>query len=218
MAGAQYRFFRLEEHDMGLLDRLRGMGVQRPAQSGAMTDEQAIERYRYMLRTAPPETIEQAHAEAFARLTPDQRRKVLRDLGDGSPDAVADDPAALARAATRAEIRQPGTIERAFGTMAAPAAGAPGMGSLFAGSLLSSMAGAVLGSMIAQHFFANDTHAASLFGGDAARLPDPGTSYDHAFPFTNASDDVDAGSSDSFDSGDSFDTGGIDGGGDSFDV
>jgi hypothetical protein len=33
------------------------------------SDEAAVERYRYMLRTAPPETIELAHAEAFAKLT-----------------------------------------------------------------------------------------------------------------------------------------------------
>ncbi len=26
-------------------------------------DEQALQRYRYMLKTAPPETIEQAHEE-----------------------------------------------------------------------------------------------------------------------------------------------------------
>ena len=43
-------------------------------------DEQAVERYRYLLRTAPPETIEEAHAEAFAKLTPEQRRMVLQEL------------------------------------------------------------------------------------------------------------------------------------------
>jgi len=45
-----------------------------------MDDRQAIERYRYMLRTAPPDDIERAHAEAFARMTPDQRQLVLREL------------------------------------------------------------------------------------------------------------------------------------------
>jgi hypothetical protein len=32
-----------------------------------MNDQQAIERYRYMLRTAPPDDIERAHEEAFQR-------------------------------------------------------------------------------------------------------------------------------------------------------
>ena len=60
---------------MGLL------GSDKPAQGKAQpqsTDEQAIARYRYMLKTAPPETIEQAHAEAFAHLTPEHRGRILR--------------------------------------------------------------------------------------------------------------------------------------------
>ena len=45
-----------------------------------MTDDQALARYRYMLATAPPEDIERAHEEAFAKLTPDQRRQALEAL------------------------------------------------------------------------------------------------------------------------------------------
>ena len=108
-------------------------------------DEQALARYQYMLKTAPPETIEQAHAEAFAQLTPEQRRQVLHEVGDKVPAAeraMAEQggatPQALARMATRAEIRQPGSL-----------------GSMMAGSLLSSIAGAVIGSMIARQFFAD---------------------------------------------------------------
>ena len=37
----------------------------RPRSRDLTPDEQAVERYRYLLRTAPPETIEEAHAEAF---------------------------------------------------------------------------------------------------------------------------------------------------------
>jgi hypothetical protein len=108
------------------------------------TDEQALERYSYMLRTAPPETIEQAHAEAFAQLTPEQRRMVLQQLSPHVPAAErasveqnGANPQALARLATRAEMRQPGTLT---------------MGGVMAGSLLSSIAGAVIGSMIAREF------------------------------------------------------------------
>ena len=114
------------------------------------TDDQALARYHYMLKTAPPETIEQAHAEAFAQLTPEQRRQVLQELGDKVPAAeraMAEQggatPQALARMATRAEIRQPGSL-----------------GGMMAGSLLSGIAGAVIGSMIAQHFFADQGTAA----------------------------------------------------------
>jgi hypothetical protein len=153
---------------MGLFDRFRdGLGIQRPLAPSTSADEQAIARYRYLLRTAPPETIEQAHAEAFAQLTPEQRQRVLADLVEAIPAderAAAvrggDGPGPLARVATRAELRQPGVLERVFG--GAPGA-APGMGSFFAGSLLSSMAGTVLGSMIAQHFLTGQTGGAGLF-------------------------------------------------------
>ena len=165
---------------MGLFDRQReGVGLQRTdvpgIPSASSDDEQAIARYRYLLRTAPPEAIEEAHAEAFAKLTPEQRRRVLdelsRELPEHERDAAlrADDsPGQLARVATRAEIRQPGVMERIFkGMRTGPAYAGPSMGGLFAGSLLSSMAGAVLGSMIAQQFFSAHPEANQLFA-DAA--------------------------------------------------
>ena len=119
---------------MGIFDRIFGGREAptegQPAQAGLSEDEQAIARYRYMLKTAPPETIEQAHAEAFAKLTPEQRRKLLEQLRVELPDAelasaarMGDNPAELARVATRAEVRQPGTMERVFGRLG----GGPGI-------------------------------------------------------------------------------------------
>lgn len=124
---------------------------QDPGQAGQqITDEQALERYRYMLSTAPPEDIERAHEEAFARLTPEQRRQALQALSQVVPpgEIRGDDPASLARTATRAEIRQPGTIERVWG-----AGAGPGMGSWF----LSTLAASFIGTAIAQSFFDNDS-------------------------------------------------------------
>ena len=166
---------------MGLLDRLKakiagpaaqgqgygpahgGTAAGRPA-AAKDPDQAAIERYRYMLRTAPPETVEQAHAEAFAKLTPDQRRKVLADLSSEVPPAeraTSDDPRSLARMATRAEMRQPGTMERALG---GGRGGGMGMGGMIAGTLLASVAGAFIGTAIADAFFDMDDG----FGGDEA--------------------------------------------------
>ena len=134
------------------------------------SDQHAIERYRYMLRTAPPETIEQAHAEAFATLTPEQRRLVLEQLREATPprerptgDSDAD-PQALARMATRAEIRQPGALERVLGS-----GRGGGFGGIFASSLLGSVAGTVLGSMVAQHFFAHPAAAEASSADDRFR-------------------------------------------------
>jgi len=129
-----------------------------PQQTAQTADQQAIARYQYMLKTAPPETIEQAHQEAFAQLSPEQRRQVLQQLtstmpaSERPPANAADDPQALARAATRAEVRQPGTLERLFGSSsAAPGGGGGGMG--IGGSLLTGLAGAFVGTAIADHFF-----------------------------------------------------------------
>ncbi len=109
---------------MGVFDRIFGNPPRQPAPTASSDDEQAIARYRYMLKTAPPEAIEQAHTEAFARLTPEQRRMVLEQLRAATPETertdstpVLADPKELARYATRAEIRQPGTLERTFGAM-----------------------------------------------------------------------------------------------------
>ena len=119
-------------------------------------DEQALARYRYMLKTAPPDAIEEAHAEAFARLTPQQRRMLLEQLRAEVPETesayATENPQGLARLATRAEVRQPGTLERLFGRV--PATG-PSFGGMMTGSLLGSMAGTVLGTMIAQNFLAS---------------------------------------------------------------
>ncbi|WP_019875942.1 hypothetical protein [Sporichthya polymorpha] len=136
---------------MGLLKRLLGLEPDVPAQRSGSTsaDDQAIERYRYLLRTAPPETVEDAHAEAFAALTPDQRRQVLAELTTVTPEherPTSDDPDTLARAATRAEMRQPGTLERTFGGLGT---GGLGTGGLMAGSLLAGIAGAYVGTSIA---------------------------------------------------------------------
>lgn len=192
---------------MGFLSRLFG---ERPSHhrsprygtpTGGSADEQALARYRYLLRTAPPDAIEQAHAEAFARLTPEQRAQVLRELsGELSPGERAAfgnraDPQALARIATRAEVRRPGTLERAFGGGGMGRGMGMGMGGMLAGSLLSSIAGTFIGTAIAHQFldgFDGD------FGGDSG--------------------DVDTASADSWgDSGDSgYGDSGGDYGGDSF--
>jgi hypothetical protein len=120
----------------------------------AMDDQLAIDRYRYLLRTAPPEDIERAHREAFERLTPDQRQTVLRELSQQVPasEVTGDDPASLARTATRAEMRAPGTMERTFANVSGP-----GLGGMF----LATLAGAFVGTAIADSFFGDDASADS---------------------------------------------------------
>ena len=185
---------------MGFLDRLFGhhrphAPSRLPGGWGARTlsEEQALQRYRYLVRTAPPEALEEMFLEAFSRLQPHQREQAAAALdallpaGERRHGATLSDPRSLARRATRAELLQPGTVERAFGGLrldgGAPSgyaqgrgygpgpqrgwgggglgmSGGLGMGGLFAGSLLRSLVGTVVGSMVAHQFLDGfDAHA-----------------------------------------------------------
>jgi hypothetical protein len=128
---------------VGLLDRLFGSTGTAPAdrRDAVPDDEQAVERYRHVLRTAPPATIEQVHAEAFARLSDAQRATIYEELSRGAGTGerpLSSEPATLARAASRAEGRTPGALERVVG------AGGP--------PLLGAVAGLVVGSALASAF------------------------------------------------------------------
>ena len=193
---------------MGFLDRFLGRESQparpdygtppaqdrersgRTAGAAPDSDTAAIERYRYLLRTAPPDAIEQAHREAFSQLTPEQRRQVLTQLGSQLPAserATSDDPQSLARMATRAEMRRPGTLERSLG---GGMGGGIGMGGLIAGSLLASVAGAFVGTAIADAMFdASDSgDNDSADGGDSGDSADGGDSGDGGGGFDRAGD------------------------------
>ncbi|HWM32870.1 MAG TPA: hypothetical protein VNR36_01390 [Pseudolysinimonas sp.] len=155
---------------MGFLDRLFGADeapAPAPQQRQATTDDaRAIERYRYLLRTAPPETIEAVHREAFAKLTEEQRAIVYEELSKGAGTGerpLSSEPATLARAATRAEMRKPGTLESSFSN---PAYRGPGFGSMIASSLIGTVAGYVIGSALVSAFLPWD--------GAADAAADPG--------------------------------------------
>ena len=142
---------------MSFLDRLLGRQPLRPGSTSRSSrrpppidrDAAAVERYRYLLRTAPPQDRERAHEEAFEQLTPRQRAMVRQDLEARVPEsdrARSDDPADLARAATRAEMRNPGTLERAFGGGQAPGMGASFLQTFAAVFVATSMAQMLFGT------------------------------------------------------------------------
>jgi hypothetical protein len=160
--------------------RLFGRNRDAQPEPAELTDEQALARYRYMLATAPPEEIERAHEEAFAQLSPEQRRQALLALSRHVPPSEirGDDPASLARVATRAEIRQPGTIERAWGS------GAPGFG--LGSWFLTTLAGSFIGTAIAQSFFDSDPGAAEA--ADASAGAEDGAASEAGWSDQNAGD------------------------------
>ncbi|MCU1444794.1 hypothetical protein [Cryobacterium sp.] len=190
---------------MGFLDRLLGRPEQpeqprRAAAPQRSEDEIAVERYRYLLRTAPPETIEQVHTEAFSKLTNEQRDLLFTQLTENAMEGERPanaEPATLAKAATRAELRQPGTLDRAFGGDQAGGRQGPGFGSMLGASLLGTVAGYVVGSAIVSTFLPD-------VGGDADASADAGGD-------TGTDSGADAGTDTGADSGSDFggDSGGF---------
>lgn len=130
--------------------------VPDPRGGASTEDERAIARYRYLLRTAPPEDLERVHADAFAQLSPEQRQMVLQRLTEDLPESErprSDQPADLARSATRAELQRPGYLQGAFGGGGRMMGGGMGMGGMIAGSMLGTIAGVVVGSVVADALF-----------------------------------------------------------------
>jgi hypothetical protein len=201
---------------MGFLDRLLGReeapqyeARENPTRAPERSaDEIAVERYRYLLRTAPPEAIEQVHLEAFSKLTDAQRTLVFEQLSaDSSPSERPSNasPSSLAHAATRQELRSPGSMERSLDS-----AGQRGNGMVFGGSfassVLGSVAGFVIGSAIASSFMPDSSNlAGSDRGADASgdTGSTPGSSTD---PSADASGSGDFGDND-FGGGDFGDSG-----------
>ncbi|HEU4409470.1 MAG TPA: hypothetical protein VFS43_29700 [Polyangiaceae bacterium] len=222
---------------MGLLDKLLGRPTHRQpppafhhgapgryAPARRLTEDQAIARYRYLLRTAPPEAIEKVHQEAFARLTPEQRSQVLRDLASRLPHYERDafsyagtDPHTLARLATRAEMREPGIMDRMLGRWGSPS-GMGGMGGMGGGmslgtSLLGSFAAGFAGSLLANQLydvFHDGGGAEGVLGdadgfqGGSALEPDAGDAGQETVgaDYDPGASDYDAGADADFDGGD----------------
>lgn len=88
---------------MGVLSRFR----RRRTPYQAVTDEERIARYVYLLNTLPASVIESAHATAFKDVPAAQRREMFEQLrpfmAPSEQDAASDDPSVLAKLVRRAE-------------------------------------------------------------------------------------------------------------------
>lgn len=97
-------------------------------QTQQMEGEDLVTQYQDLVQSAPPEVIEQAHAEAFAQLSDEERQQIaamLRSANDdprqafqhpglsgGADDA---DPQRLAAMFGQAQRQQPGLVGNALG-------------------------------------------------------------------------------------------------------
>jgi hypothetical protein len=80
-------------------------------------DLEAIEQYERLVQNASPDDLLQVHADAFEKLTPEQRdfiyNQFLQRAAEDERPADAE-PRSLAETATRIEQRKPGTLRRIF--------------------------------------------------------------------------------------------------------
>ncbi len=97
-----------------------------------LDDQEVQQRYRQVLRNAPPDVVEDAHAQAFSQLDPQQRQYLAQQLRQqaaqmGTPyqdpryqgqyDA---DPRTLGQMAQHMEQRNPGVLDQLFGGQSGP--------------------------------------------------------------------------------------------------
>lgn len=91
---------------MGFLRRFR----RRRNPYAAVSEEEQIARYVYLLNTLPASVIESAHASAFKDLPRERRREMFEQLrpfmSDAERTASPEDPFVLARLVRRAEERR----------------------------------------------------------------------------------------------------------------
>lgn len=136
----------------------------RRAARAAAADALALDRYEKMLGSAPPAVVERVHADAFGRLSPEQRAAVYERLAvAASADERPADatPAALARSASRAEARRRGEVARMLGTDAPGAA----LSSAVGAAILGAVAAYAASSAVWEAWAADGDEESSYAGG-----------------------------------------------------
>lgn len=91
-------------------------------------DADVRDRYQRTLEYAPPDVLEQAHAEAFSRLSPQQRAEVLQRFQEANNDPTQPfqsdqftggpqdtDPRVMGRIARQAAQQQPDLLQQVLG-------------------------------------------------------------------------------------------------------
>lgn len=160
------------------------------AQRAPTEDELAVRRYQYLMDTAPPEDLEAVHREAFAKLSPKQREMLAKQLGAEAPPGeapISPEPEQLAVAATRSEMRRPGSMARAL-------SGVEGGRGLGAGGFMDSMFGTISGYVIASTLMSSFLPSdATLLGGDTSADAGTDATSDSAFDAGQDSAAVDSG-------------------------
>jgi hypothetical protein len=92
---------------------------QGPPHEG-ISDEEALNNYQAVAGRLSPQELEDSAAEAYERMSPQERREMAQFLNDRSSvtfDQVPDDPRGLARMTSRVQSQQPDGVAGLLGGM-----------------------------------------------------------------------------------------------------
>ncbi len=98
-----------------------------------ITGEEAVKNYQAVAGRLSPQELEDSAAEAYERMTPDQRRQFsqfLQEQSGGETVQISDDPRSLAQTTSRLQSEQPDGIAGLLGGM-----GGSGLGGMLGGVL-----------------------------------------------------------------------------------
>ena len=96
-----------------------------------LDQQDVLDRYQRTVQHAPPEVVEEAHLEAFRRLPPEERQRILGQFQQVSSDPrqpftwdgpMQDSPEVLARMAGQARQQQPDLLQSLGGALSNPMA------------------------------------------------------------------------------------------------
>ncbi len=114
--------------------------------SDGISDEEALQNYQSVAGRLSPRELEDSAAEAYERMSPDERRAMARFLNDRSNvqfDQIPDDPRGLARMTSQVQSQQPDGIAGLLGGMM----GGDGMGDMMGGGNSGGVGGMLSGLM-----------------------------------------------------------------------
>lgn len=198
---------------MSFLSKFRKHGSPDAA---ALSEEESIARYVYLLNTLPPAVIESAHAKAFEDVPPERRREMFDQLkpfmSETEKDAASDDPTVLARLVRRAEERR---AERAASSGATAGGEPDDARDAFDPRTMMQSTGVM--TLVAYQFLLSSAVSSYfVFGAGSLELADQpdwvGQTYDPAAGVDPAGAGADQYGAGGFDGGSGFDGGGFGGG------
>jgi hypothetical protein len=135
-------------------------------QLGGLSDQDVAQRYQRTVQYAPPDVVEQAHAEAFNRLPPQEQQQIVAQFQQAHTDPQQPfqypgfnsgqqsySPAQMGQMARQAQQQQPDLLQQVLGpggALSSPMAKAAmaGVAAIAAQKMMGGQGGGLLGGLL----------------------------------------------------------------------